>query len=211
MWLGVHGTGVVKFQGEQFFSFSKKDSLPGDYVYSIFQDSKENMWFAIKGNGVCKLNENRVVEHYKKDKKDLKNSITDNEIQSITEDNQGNLYFGGLYSGLSIFNGSSFHNIDDTKGLPSANIFSVVKDHNGIIWIGTEKGLCFLKDGQIQIVEEIKKLIPKNGSLPIYSVFEDANNNLWLATVDGVLMYNRKIITKYNANNGFTDKRVIFR
>lgn len=209
LWIAVHGKGLVKFQGEQFFSFTKKDSLSGDYIYSVFQDSKKNMWFAIKGNGVYKLSENRIVAHYLANKKNPIKSLIDNEIQAITEDNNGNLYFGGLYGGLSIFNGSSFYNLDETNGLPSTNIYSIIKDHSGTIWIGTEKGLCVWKDDKIQVVEEVEKLIPENGNLPIYSIFEDSNYNMWVATENGVLMYNRKIIVKYNKNNGFTDKTVV--
>ncbi|MDO9186393.1 MAG: two-component regulator propeller domain-containing protein [Bacteroidia bacterium] len=208
MWFGIHGIGVSKFSGEAFTSYSTKDSLPGDYITSLFQDSKKNMWMGVKGFGVCKMKSNKIT-NYKLDPKNLENSIVDNEIQAICEDNNGNMYFGGLYKGMSIFNGTSFQNFDDSDGLPGSNIFAITKDHNGTIWIGTEKGLCFLKDGKIEIIEAIKKIKTESGSLPIYSIFEDSNRNLWLATENGVLKYDRKSVVKYSKLNGFTDNRVI--
>ncbi|MCE9538235.1 MAG: SpoIIE family protein phosphatase, partial [Bacteroidetes bacterium] len=208
LWFGIHGLGVSKFLGEAFSSYSTTDSLPGDNIISIFQDSKKNTWLGIKGFGVCKIKNNKMT-NYKLDEKNKNNSIIDTEIQAICEDNNGNIYFGGLYKGLSIFNGKTFHNIDDEDGLPGNNIFSITKDYLGIIWIGTEHGLCFLKDGKIEIIEAVNKLKTKSGTVPINSIFEDKNHNLWFGTEDGVIKYDRKTVVKYNKNNGFTDKRVI--
>lgn len=208
IWFGVHGFGVSKFAGEAFTSYNTKDSLPGDIINSIFQDSKKNMWFGIKGFGACKMKDGKIT-NYKMDGTNLKSSIVVKEIQAICEDNTGNIYFGGLYKGMSILNGTSFHNMDDEDGLPGNNIFAISKDHKGIIWIGTEKGLCYLKDGKIEIIEIVNKSKTKNGTVPINSIFEDKNHNLWLGTEDGVIKYDRKTFFKYTKNNGFTDKRVI--
>ena len=207
IWFGIHGFGVSKFAGEAFVSYNTKDSLPGDYITAIFQDSKKNMWFGVKGFGVCKM-KNNIITNFKTDVKNKKKSLVDNEIQAICEDNNGNMYFGALYRGLSIFNGTSFHNIDDSDGLPANNIFALTKDFKGIVWVGTDNGLCYLKDGKIEIADAVKRLKTENGRVPICSIFEDRNHDLWLATVDGVLRYNRKSIIKYNKINGFTDKRV---
>ncbi len=208
LWFGVHGFGVSKFSGEAFISYSTKDSLPGDYINSVFQDSKKNIWLGVKGFGVCKM-ESEKTTNYKLNLKNLKNSLVENEIQTICEDNQGNIYFGSLHNGMSIFNGTSFHNFDDSDGLSGKTIYSLAKDHAGIIWIGTENGLCFFQNGKIEIVEVIKKFKNKNGTLIINSVFEDKSHNLWLGTEDGVIKYDRKTAVKYNKNNGFIDKRVI--
>ena len=208
IWFGIHGFGASKYAGDAFTSYSTKDSLPGDNINSIFQDSKKNMWLGIKGFGVSKIKNNKIT-NYKLEEENSKNSNALVDIQAICEDNNGNIYFGDLYKGMSIFNGTSFRNLDDSDGLPGNNIFAITKDYNGIIWIGTEKGLCFFKDGKIEIIEAISKLKKENGSLPIYSIFEDSSLNLWLATEEGVLKYDRKTIVKYNKNSGFTDKRVI--
>ncbi len=211
IWFGIHGFGVSKFAGEAFASYSIKDSLPGDNINSIFQDSKKNVWLGIKGFGVSRMRNDKIT-NYKLGEKDLKNSKNSNalvDIQVICEDNNGNMYFGDLYKGLSIFNGTSFHYFDNSNGLPGNNIYAIIKDNNGIIWIGTDNGLCFLKDGKIEVIEAVKKFKIKNGTIPIYSIFEDNSHNLWLATEDGVLKYNRETLVKYNKSHGFTDKRVI--
>jgi ligand-binding sensor domain-containing protein/serine phosphatase RsbU (regulator of sigma subunit) len=208
IWLGIHGFGVTKFAGEAFTFYSSKDSLPGDNINSIYQDSKKNMWIGIDGLGVCKMKNNRIT-NYKLDFKNRKNSLIDNQIQAICEDNNGNMYFGGLHNGISIFNGSTFHKIDDLDKLPNNAIYSITKDYKGTIWIGTGDGLCNLKDDKIEIIESVNKINNKSGSLPIYTIFEDKIHNLWLGTEEGVIKYNTKNAVKYNKSNGLTDKRVI--
>lgn len=206
-WFGTDGFGVSKFSGEAFKSYSTSDSLPGDYVNSIFQDSKRNMWLSIKNYGVCKMTPKHQIINYKLDLKNPKASLPDNEIQAICEDNEGNLYFG-TKEGLSIFNGKNFHNYGKENGIPSDNIYSISKDANGIMWIGTANGLCYLKNNKFQKIDVLDKL-KGNTDLFVYSIFEDRGHNLWLATEDGVIKYNRKIAVKYSKDNGFTNKRVL--
>jgi ligand-binding sensor domain-containing protein/serine phosphatase RsbU (regulator of sigma subunit) len=208
IWIAMHGIGLIKFSGEAFSNYGTKDNLPGEYINSIFQDSQSNMWLGIKGFGVCKIN-GEHVQNFKQDFKNLQNSIVVNEIQAICEDNNGNIFLGGAYRGLSIYNGKTFQNFDDSNGLPNSNVYSITKDHEGVIWIGTADGLCFYKNGKIEVVDVSKKNVTQSGTLPIYCITEDKNYNLWLATENGVLKYNRRLITKFNTNNGFTDKRVV--
>jgi len=204
IWFGVHGFGVSKFAGKAFISYTTKDSLPEDNVISVFQDSKKNSWLGIKGFGICKIQNNKITNYKLGEKKS--NLFTD--IQAICEDNNGNIYFGDLYKGLSIFNGKSFQYIDDSDGLPNDNIFALTKDSKGLIWIGTNKGLCFWDHGKIEVLDTVQKGKAAIGKIPISSIFEDKSHNLWLATEDGVIKYNHETIIKYNKANGFTDKRV---
>ncbi len=205
LWFGTILGGVSKFSGETFANYSSKDSLPGDHIISVFQDSKKNMWLGVEGSGVCKIEKHKIF-NYKLDVKNLNNSLADNEVQAIGEDNDGNLYFG-TKEGLSIFDGKNFHNIK--QGLPSNNIYSIIKDHQGIMWMGTGNGLFSFNENKIQVVELISKIKSERSDIPIYCIYEDKNFNLWLATEDGVIKYNGKTTEKFNKKNGFTDKRVL--
>jgi len=206
-WFGTTGSGVSKFAGETFISYSTKDSLPSDYINCIFQDSRNNMWLGVKDNGVCKMQNNKIT-NYRMEVKNRGNSIRDNEVQTICEDNSGRLYFG-TKDGLSIFNGETFLNYSVETGLPSNSIYSSIKDFSGTIWLGTANGLCFLNRDKVEIIEEIQKFKSERGDLPVYAIFEDRGHNFWLATEGGVIKYNRKTSEKFSKNNGFTDKRVL--
>jgi ligand-binding sensor domain-containing protein/serine phosphatase RsbU (regulator of sigma subunit) len=206
-WFGTTGFGVSKFSGETFITYSTKDSLPSDYVNCIFQDSKKNMWLGVQDNGVCRMKDGKII-NYKMIVKNRNNSLIDDEVQTICEDNSGNLYFG-TKDGLSVFNGTSFHNYTDKDGLPSRGIYSSVKDHDGAIWLGTKNGICYFRGEKIETVTDIDKHKPANSDLPVYCIFEDRGHNLWLATEFGVIKYDRKKSVMYSKADGFTEKRVL--
>ncbi|MGQ0828622.1 MAG: two-component regulator propeller domain-containing protein [Bacteroidota bacterium] len=203
-WFGTDAFGVLKFSGEKFISYTTKDSLPGDHINSIYQDSKKNTWLAIKDFGVCKLQNNKII-NYRTNLKNLANTLSDDQVQAICEDNQGNLLFG-TKEGLSLFDGKDFHNYYQKDGLPHDNIYSILKDTYGVIWIGTANGLCIYNDGTFRPAEIVNKL--KSG-LPVYTICQDRSNNIWIATEEGVIRYNQKTAQRYNKSNGFTDKRVL--
>lgn len=63
--------------------------------------------------------------------------------------------------------------ITTKDGLPSSTITGITKDKNGIIWIGTEKGLCYISNGEIRQF----KGLPDEGVL---SVFASSDGSLWV-------------------------------
>jgi len=63
--------------------------------------------------------------------------------------------------------------ISTKDGLPSSTITGITKDKNGIIWIGTEKGLCYISNGKIRQF----KGLPDEGVL---SVFASSDGSLWV-------------------------------
>ena len=207
LWFGTEGFGVSKFQNEAFLSYGAKDSLPSELVISIFQDSKQAMWLGVQGSGVCKLQNNKIT-NYKLTNKNAQNSLSDNKVQAISEDEKGRLYFGNSI-GLSVLDGNTFRNYFKKDGLPNDNIYSIIKDYNNVMWIGTGDGLASFKDNKIEIIDEIKKLKIDADKQPIYCIYEDRSRNLWLATEQGVIKYNRKTAELFNKKNGFTDKRVL--
>ena len=67
-------------------------------------------------------------------------------------------------------------NITINDGLPSNSIKCFFKDSRGLLWIGTEAGLCCYDGSTYKIFNEINGL--KNNE--IWSIAEDNKHNLWL-------------------------------
>jgi hypothetical protein len=68
----------------------------------------------------------------------------------------------------------SYKYISTKDGLPSSTITGITKDKNGVIWIGTEKGLCYIGNGKIQQFRGL----PDEGVL---SVFASSDGSLWVS------------------------------
>ncbi|MCX7549894.1 ligand-binding sensor domain-containing protein [Xanthomarina sp. F2636L] len=63
-------------------------------------------------------------------------------IRAIFQDSKGNYWFGSHNEGISHYNGKTFEYFTTNDGLASNQIRSIQEDKNGIIWIGTDKGVC---------------------------------------------------------------------
>jgi ligand-binding sensor domain-containing protein len=92
-------------------------------------------------------------------------------------------------------------------GLNSNNVFCLLEDTKGKIWIGTAEGLC-LFDGKTftQIAIPLPKNLPPNknelyrNSHRVFSIMQAKNGKLWFATIDGVYVYDGKSFTPFIIN-----------
>ncbi|MGL4292336.1 MAG: two-component regulator propeller domain-containing protein [Bacteroidales bacterium] len=84
-----------------------------------------------------------------------------------------------------------FKQISLENGLTQSTVQSVVKDHQGYIWLGTKSGLNRYDQ------QELKTFMHHpgdSGSLPgnrITFITEDERQNLWISTNQGLALYNR--------------------
>ncbi len=130
-------------------------------------------------------------------------------VQCSLQDKAGNLWFGTTANGVYKYDGKSFRQFLVADGLISNNIFSILEDKDGKIWIGTHSGLC-LYDGKTfaKIQIPLPKNLPPNkndnyrNSNWIFSIMQAKNGKLWFATIDGVYIYDGKSLPTGQA--GFT-------
>ena len=76
-------------------------------------------------------------------------------VTGITEDSQGNLWFGTLEKGIAKYDGSQLIYYTTEDGLPSNRVTSLYEDDQGIYWLNTGEGLVKF-DGERFINYRIK-------------------------------------------------------
>lgn len=169
-------------------------TLVSQYIRSIFQDSKGNLWFGTIGDGVVRY-----------DKKNLQYFSTQegfisNSVFAINEDHQGNMWFG-TDQGVYQYNGKTFRNFNQKDGLQHIDISrrSILVDKSGKIWVGTHRGVYQYDaeaDQQGKPSFSVFSLLPEINTADI---FEDKSGNIWFATSNqGVFKYDGKTITNFN-------------
>ncbi|MFZ7133467.1 MAG: ligand-binding sensor domain-containing protein [Eubacteriales bacterium] len=115
----------------------------------------------------------------------------------VSED--GCLWGGTENSGLYKFNPSTYETsvynyTTDNSGIISNSIISLYISPDGIIWIGTDKGLCSF-DSDIETFNNYRDNTKYPDAIKYGSVwvtYQDSNNNLWFGTKDGIYMLNDK-------------------
>jgi ligand-binding sensor domain-containing protein/signal transduction histidine kinase len=145
IWAGTYGDGVFFYNNKtgkhgQFLSVANNpDSLPGNLINKIFEDSKHNLWFATE-EGIASFDKKQ--NSFKKFT--TANGLPSNVTYSILEDNNNNLWIS-TSKGLACFSPASEEIKVYTKanGLltDQFNYSSGYKDEKGQMYFGSVKGL----------------------------------------------------------------------
>ena len=155
-----------------------------NYIYNIFKDSKNRVWFATDGMGLTKFEQNRFTYY------NNKQQIKDNRIYSITEDRKGNIWFSTAGAGIYKYDGKSFVNYGLNEGLSNLKISVVKADRAGNIIIVNKKGLDILnpETGNIFYVTASQGISTVNAE-DIGAVTLDTSGNIMVSTLNGILTY----------------------
>ncbi|MES2849170.1 MAG: two-component regulator propeller domain-containing protein [Bacteroidota bacterium] len=180
-----------------FTVYNKIETIGSTYIYNVFKDSKNRIWFATDGKGLTMLN-NGIYTHYNES-----NGIKDLHIYSVTEDKKGNIWFGTSNAGVYFFDGKIFANYGIKEGLSSLLISVVRADKQGNIVVVNKEGLDIINPatGNISYINAVQGVTGINDALG--AVCTDADGNIFIGT--------SKAIVSYTALNGInnTPKTVI--
>jgi hypothetical protein len=185
--------GVTKYSLEEknsqlaediaFTNYAKKDGLGSDYVYHIFIDSKNRVWFATDGAGVCMYKNNTFTNFYNK------GLFTSKVAYSLTEDNRSHIWISTYNDGLYEFTGEKFLNYNTKNGLTALAITSITADAFGNIIAVNKKG--------IDVINPANNFVQHFGSESgfteqqpnLNAITKDNSGNIWIGTENGIVKF----------------------
>jgi signal transduction histidine kinase/CheY-like chemotaxis protein/ligand-binding sensor domain-containing protein/AraC-like DNA-binding protein len=152
LWLGTE-QGIYQFNeiSKEPVSFEKSNphaifSNKNIYIYVIFEDRSGNIWFGTRENGIYVYNpaDESVVHRFHE--QNNPQSLSGDMVRDIQQDDKGRVWVATKHSGLCYFDSTSnsFVRFSKLDGLPSNTIYSILKDNNGDMWLGTHHGLSKL-------------------------------------------------------------------
>jgi PAS domain S-box-containing protein len=203
LWIGTHA-GLNKLDQERkaFLLYRSKPndphSLSHNYVYSIWKDKSGVLWIGTQGGGLNKFDRQKgQYIHYRADPSDP-TSLSSSWIRTIYEDSSGTLWIGTLEGLNKLVPGKKedspptfIHYKADSDRLDSLSnnvVRTIIEDHRGILWVGTEDELNRF-DREREKFTRYRNDPDNPRSLSnnfIYSVCEDSLGTLWVGTLDGL-------------------------
>lgn len=187
---------VSAYNNINFKNITSEDGLSQGTVETIIQDDQGYIWLGTN-DGLCRYNgyEFKIYKH----DEELENSITNNYIVDIKQDNSGNIW-GGTANGLSKIDTktdliTNYNMNDEEKSLSHYNIGDILITKSGDVLVGTSDGLNIYNEKK----DEFYRIFNKDSDLSsqfIRSLAEDENQNIWVATNNGI----DKIDIKNNKN-----------
>ncbi|MCX6165608.1 MAG: triple tyrosine motif-containing protein, partial [Ignavibacteriae bacterium] len=200
-------------------SNNNKSGLCNNFIYSIFKDKSDQIWIGTANSGFQNFNlESGSFSSYNifENNKLAKNC----NINCITEDKENNLIIS-TDIGYEIFKFNKLNyklgiiNYDYQSSKISAGIVlnTLYVDCNNILWIGNYNmgiGKYNLYKPKFDLISLKNETNKSEIGRKIRAICTDDKSNLWLASLDGLILYNRdKGFTKIYEN--IQDKNINFR
>lgn len=199
MWFAT-SDGLNRFDGSAFkvFKTIQGDStgLSGNFVQKILGDHSGNIWVSSR-NGLSKLDtRTEKFTHYRLGN----NHLVKNDVDNIIESKNGNLWIASYGLGFSYFktksSGTISYNRKNLPQLSSDRIVSLFEDSQGLLWIGTlGGGIDIFHQTNGQVTGKANSLLKLDDVTigRVNEIFEDHLHNVWIATSNGLLYYNRQL------------------
>ncbi len=176
VWIGTKD-GFSRLQGDHIESFRTRDGLSQSTVYTLCEDHEGSLWVGTK-HGLNQFADRRTVPFTTSE------GLPSNDTGPILQDQVGNVWVGTLGAGLARFDGRQFSNAATTQtGLVSNTVLSLADGGDGLLWIGTDQGLCQMREGKIVDTFSMEQGLPSN---VILSLTRDHSGTLWAGTTAGL-------------------------
>jgi ligand-binding sensor domain-containing protein/signal transduction histidine kinase len=196
-------TGIIRPLKEQLIN---PETVKSEYILSLIKDGNGSVWSGIRGGGLLRLNraENNQYRAYS-------DPLNNTSIQFIL-DEDSILWLGSSGSGLLKYHKEkglvkSYPHTGDDKGPSHTFVFTIYRDPNNIIWLGTPTGGINIFDRKTESFSTIRTSRNSNNGLSgntILCFFEDSRKRLWIGTTSGLSLLKTSLspdlIEKINAN-----------
>lgn len=207
IWIATQrdGLNAYNYDEQTFTAYQHNPENPHSLITNDVTDispstqNDDGLWVSTYYRGIEYLNiNNGQFTHYNKS---TVPSLPSNQTWTVLDGGDNNLYIGHVGSGFSIFSlkDKSVKNFQNETGnpasLPGNDVFCIIKDANGNIWLGTNNGLALYNAANDNFITFRNNKNDKYATLcsRILSIRQLKDNRLWIASeLNGIAILNLK-------------------
>lgn len=222
IWLSSNVNGLEKITAsKKVFSFYVPENLRGEQIDSraAFIDRNNRLWvgFRHKGIGLYEADTHQFIGYLQKDgtvSKERSQLLP--KAYVITQDHEGIIWIGTKAHGVmrlcekkrkGYFELESYvYNANDVYSLSNNDVFHIYEDNAKRLWFLTlNGGINYLEQGAggtVRFINYRNQLTtyPIDACFKTRSIISDKKGHLWLATGNGVLVFNEKFVYPSEVN-----------
>lgn len=193
-WYGLNCGGVLLLRDGEIY---RQDiPLRNDCVWSVYEDSKENLWIGTWGGGLHRWNAGRL------DYFGVNEGFPADAVLATYEDRDGTMWFGTHNKGVVRYENGDFTVFTDRDGLPHNDVRVIYQDLDGNLWFGTHLGLTKYNGREFKVYDSSDG-VPQ---VQVRSIYQDDEGVLWFGTYGGgLLRYEDNRFTVYTVQDGLRD------
>ena len=174
LWLGLYGSGLARFDGQEFTHFTIEDGLPGNLVTTVHTDSTGALWIGTL-SGLARY-DGQEIETFTAENSPL----AQNGIQSIVGGEGGRPVWVGTPDNVYAYDGEGLRALapDRLQNLHPGSLAS----RGDTLWVGTSSGLYRYADSTLAA------LSVANGETraSVTTLAAPPNGRLWVETTQGL-------------------------
>lgn len=169
--------------------------LNSNFINCIKVDGK-HIWIGTESGGINKLTPKRLFIHNYIHDKENPSSLSDNPVNTIYEDKEGNLWVGTVEGGLNLKkpDKDQFVHYRWERGEISHNsVSSLETDNQGRLWVGTwGGGINIMNPKALNRPQQVIFTHPETG-FPLFFIavliYDSINNGMWVGANRGLFFY----------------------
>ncbi len=167
---------------EVTFTNFNDHNFPGNsYIYSVYIDSRNRVWFGTDGRGISMLENGRFTNF------DKAQGLKSNIIYSITEDSEGDIWFSTSSAGIFRYNGKTFTNYSIAEGLSELHVTGLLADNNHHILIIHTNGIDVLDTRNNTFLYYGADAGMSDINPDLNACSPEGNSTAWIGTQNGLI------------------------
>jgi ligand-binding sensor domain-containing protein len=163
-------------------SHNHDNGLVNDFIYSVYEDEQDQLWFATDGDGISVKTKKGWITYNEKD------GLTDDVVYSITGDKYGNIWIASASKGIFKFSDGKFLQYSVKEGLSSKDITGIATIDNELLII-QDNGLDILDIPSGRIAHYREEIGLSEISPDLNVISKDKSGNLWIGSRTGIIRY----------------------
>ena len=186
IWLGTYSGGLYRYNTDsskiRFFqkNANNPNFLSGNVIWGLAQDSKENIWVGTQSNGINKFDpQNFTFKHFLTKFK--------HNIWSIEIDHLDRIWIASS-GGLFIYRQTPEHTVEHVKTLLTGIDVQKIVQFSDRMWLEMNVGTISWVD--TEHLEIVSIQLPNKNVSYVDPLYLDSQQNLWLETNLGMMLYN---------------------
>jgi ligand-binding sensor domain-containing protein/signal transduction histidine kinase len=190
--------------GSQYFTrvWQVEEGLPHNNVQAIIQTSDGYLWLGTQ-NGLARFNGIAFTVFNSTNCPQLRSA----NITALCEDRDHSLWIGTKGGGLVRFKDGVFLPINFADFVDASIIRAIFQASDGTLWIGTARGVCWVKGNQFQ-----RALSPTESLVTdVRVIAEDLRHNIYFGTGKNVKMWKDGLLFDLPSKSAMANIRTIYR
>src|SRR6185436_6412101 len=185
LWIGTL-RGLARLRGGRIATWTERDGLPNDFILALFEDRDGTLWIGTYA-GLARVRDG-VLEALPRE-----SGLPAETVYMLHRDRQGRLLVG---TRAGLFREEGKGRFQRVAGSPETNIFCVLEDADGTLWLGTARaGLQRLRQGRWTAFRQSDGF-PDDSA---FQLLEDGQGRFWMSSDRGIYRVRRADLEAFAA------------